>query len=82
MPREVIVSDHAVLRHLQRRLGIDVEAARAEVEAICRRGADKQADSVLHAGLRYVLRHWDGGTTVVTALRRRVDYVHRCEPPR
>jgi hypothetical protein len=76
MARTLTVTDHAVLRHLERRLGFDVEAVRAEIEAICRRGADRGAETVLHGGLRYVLRHESGRTVVATALVKRLDYSH------
>lgn len=77
MTRPVIVTDHALLRYLERALGIDVGAARAEVEAICRRGAERQAQSVIHSGLRYVLKHETENAVVVTTLEQRFDYVHR-----
>ncbi len=75
--RRVIVSDHALLRYLERGMKIDVEAARAAIEALCQRGADRDAQTVLHGGLRYVLRRQSEETVVVsTTLVKRDDYVH------
>ena len=58
------VTDHAVLRHLERAQGVDVEAVRREIARTVARGAERGAVGVLINGLRYVLR----GGRVVTVL--------------
>lgn len=60
------VTDHAVLRHLERVQGVDVEAVRAEISRRTERGVRFGASSVLVDGFRYVLR----GGNVVTVLHR------------
>lgn len=69
-PPEPLVSDHAVLRELQRARGIDVEAVRRQIAAKVRRGVAQGACGVLVDGLRYVIRNG----TVVTIL-------HSAGPP-
>jgi hypothetical protein len=67
------VSDHALLRILQRAGGLDVETLRAAVEASLKRatiaaGAIGQADYVVTAdGLRYVV----AGGVLVTVIEDR-----------
>ena len=60
----VEVSDHAVLRYLERVRGIDVEAARAEIAAITGIAASLGAKEAARDGHVYVLR----GYTVTTVL--------------
>lgn len=61
---EPIVTDHAVLRYLERAQGVDVEAARAAISDSVRRGVAAGAAFVTHGGLRFVIK----GGYVVTAL--------------
>lgn len=79
LPRSpVSVSDHAVLRYLERKLRIDVEALRDDIRTVCLRGAEAEADTVVHDGVRFVLRHrGDGVSRVCTTLHYRRDYKHR-----
>jgi hypothetical protein len=58
----ITVSDHAVLRYLERVVGIDIEALRAEIAASCGRSAGAPCVSVGHA--RYLVR----GRVIVTVL--------------
>lgn len=58
------VSDHAVLRELERVHGIDVESVRKGIARKTRRGRASGAAGVLLDGIRYVLR--DG--VVITVL--------------
>ncbi|MBR9819363.1 MAG: hypothetical protein GYB51_00010 [Rhodobacteraceae bacterium] len=60
------VTDHAVLRHLERVKGFDIEAVRTEIARKTERGVRLGAASVLIDGFRYVLR----GGSVVTVLHR------------
>lgn len=59
------VSDHAVLRELERVHGVDVEGVRKDIARKVRRGLDQGAVGVLVDGLRYILRQG----VVVTVLR-------------
>lgn len=65
------VSDHAVLRYLQRQSGLDVEAVRAEIAALVARGVaagtslDAGGFTVLAGGLRFVVKN----EVIVTTLR-------------
>lgn len=63
-----VVTDHAVLRYLERARGVDVEAARAEIAAKVARGVAAGAAFVTHDGLRFVIR---SGRVVVTALDKK-----------
>jgi hypothetical protein len=63
-----VVTDHAVLRYLERALGLDVEAVRAEVEARVETGLHHGAGKVVVGGMRYVLR--DGRVVTVQRARR------------
>lgn len=69
-PRPVIVTDHAVLRYIERRHGLDVEALRAEIAASCATGAAYGAHYVLADGVRYVLRSDGPAAVCVTVLAR------------
>jgi hypothetical protein len=60
----VVITDHALLRYLERGMGIDVEAIRAGLGALCGRGAKAGARYVTHGGVRFVLH----GYQVVTCL--------------
>lgn len=54
--RRAHVTDHALLRYLERVEGIDVEAARKVVERIVQTGIDEGASGVLSNGMRYCLK--------------------------
>lgn len=58
------VTDHAVLRYLERVHGVNVEAARRYIAGRCARGQSAGAVGVLADGVRYVLRN----NAVVTVL--------------
>lgn len=67
--RPITVSDHAVLRYLERVLQEDIEGLRAEIEEIVRRAEDlpeelPDATAVLKDGFRFCIR----GGVVVTVL--------------
>jgi hypothetical protein len=62
------ITDHAVVRYLERVKGVDIEATRAEIAAIVRRGVDLGAQSVILDGMRYRLE----GPHVVTVVEKRV----------
>lgn len=59
---EVHVTDHAVLRYLERACGVDIEAVRAEIARAVRRGVATGACGVRRDGLNFRL----AGATVVT----------------
>ena len=63
-----VITDHAVIRYLERVKGIDVEAVRAEIADVVRRGVIHGAQSVLLDGMRYRLE----GHHVVTVIEKKV----------
>ncbi len=65
------ISDHALLRYLERVLQVDVEAHRRILGARCDRAAREGASSVVVAGIRYVI----DCDVVVTCYK-----VHRPDP--
>lgn len=56
--RKPHVSDHALLRYLERVVGIDVAGYRHEVERKVARGVEMGASAVVSEGFRYVLVEW------------------------
>ncbi len=67
-PTRVIleVTDHAVLRYLERVQGVDVEAIRMQIRQIVKKGAELGASAVTAEGVRFVLRN----NSVTTVLHR------------
>jgi len=47
------VTDHAVIRYLERARGVDIDAIRTEIADLCRRGLDQGACGVLAEGLEF-----------------------------
>ncbi|MEJ0012827.1 MAG: hypothetical protein WDM94_09415 [Bauldia sp.] len=64
IPRTVMVSDHALLRYLERVKGVDIESARAEVIAITGVAAALGAPTAVRDGHAYVIKNY----TVTTVL--------------
>jgi hypothetical protein len=62
------ISDHAILRFLERAYGLDVEAVRAEMMVEVKAAVDFGASVVICHGVRIVIRD---GVQVVTALPKR-----------
>lgn len=60
------VTDHALLRYLERVHGIDMQAARNCIAETCREAAALGASGVQHDGFIYMLE----GTSVLTVLKR------------
>ena len=69
MSERLDVSDHAILRYLQRAHGLDIEALRATLASALQRGADIGAPHVLYHGVRFVIRNG----VVVTAMERKMN---------
>jgi Iap family predicted aminopeptidase len=73
---EVEVSDHAVLRWLEREHGLDVGAVKAMIAGIVKDGAELEAASVVLGHVRFVLKDRTGlegeasGIVVVTTAKR------------
>lgn len=57
------VSDHAVLRYLQRAHGLDIEFFRRHIATLCANGARYDASAVAVDGVKFVLV--DGTVTTV-----------------
>ncbi|MFN3319959.1 MAG: hypothetical protein ACK43M_14515 [Allorhizobium sp.] len=64
----VEVTDHAVLRYLERAQGINVEGLRAQIRQIVLKGAEHGASAVHYEGMRFVLRN-NSVTTVLNRVR-------------
>lgn len=60
----VTVTDHAVLRYLERVCGVETEAVRVAIADGCARGAEAGAPVIRFNGARFLLR----GHVVVTAI--------------
>lgn len=60
----VTVTDHAVLRYLERVCGVDVDFLRQAIAKGCERGVDAGAPVIRFSGARFLVVH----RTVVTAL--------------
>jgi len=66
----VHVSDHAVLRYLERAHGLDVDAIRRHLAGRVAGGAKLKAAAVTVEHVKLVLEHrMDGSATVTTALK-------------
>lgn len=59
------VSDHAVIRYLERAKGIEMDVIRAEIALICKRGLETGACGVLAGGLEYRI---EGGVVVTVQI--------------
>lgn len=64
----VEVTDHAVLRYLERAQGLDIEGLRSEIRQIVLKGAELGASAVHYEGMRFVLRN-NSVTTVLNRVR-------------
>jgi riboflavin synthase len=65
---QVSVSDHAVLRYLERAGGFEIERLRGELQARVQRLVVPGAASVVIDGMRFVTRKGADGIIVVTVL--------------
>ena len=64
------VSDHAILRYLERARGLDVEAVRDHIAGRMVNGARLHAVGVTIEKVKFVLQQSGDDTIVVTTLRR------------
>jgi len=64
----VHVTDHAIIRYLERAHGLDVDAVRRHLAGRLVTGARLGAIGVTIDNVKLVLQHHDQGVTVVTAL--------------
>jgi hypothetical protein len=53
------VSDHAVIRYLERVRGINVDLIREHIALLCAPAANAGAANLLHGGFKYVFDHGD-----------------------
>lgn len=60
----ITVSDHAVVRYMERVLGFHVETVRWAIEHVCREAVEAGASSVRIGGLTYMIK----GKTVTTII--------------
>jgi hypothetical protein len=66
---EVIVSDHALVRYLERALGLNIDSARWAIEHAVREAVACGASSVRSGGLTYMIQG-NRVTTIIDAPRR------------
>jgi hypothetical protein len=66
---EIIVTDHALIRYLERALGLDLNTARWAIEHAVREAAEAGASSVRVGGLTYMLQG-NKVTTIIDGARR------------
>lgn len=80
--RRLEISDHAVLRWLERVEGVDVAAIRRRILAACRAGAEHGAGGVALDGVHFSIRYHDDGRAVVTTTWSAHQRRHLAEPRR
>lgn len=68
MSRRVIVSDHAILRYLERCGGFDIQRLRREIADRTQAGADAGAGAVVIDGHSLMIERGEHGPVVVTVL--------------
>ena len=73
MKRGITVSDHAVLRYLERVGGFDVECLRREIAARVGKTALTGSHNVVIDGHRFVIKRGIDGPVVVTVLKHAWD---------
>lgn len=71
------VTDHAILRYLERAYGLDVELVRRHIAGRCATGAALGAVGVTVENVKFVLSAGVAETTVVTALKPSWPVWHR-----
>ncbi len=71
MTTSLHVTDHAILRYLERAHGLDVEAVRRHIASRCATGAELRATTVIVERVKFVLADRGGELTVVTVLKAR-----------
>lgn len=74
------VSDHAVLRWLERVEGVDVRAIKRRIRKAVTRGAGLGARSVTLDGVNYSLQYHETGDAVVTTTHSHQVRGHLAEP--
>ncbi len=73
-PSAAQVSDHAVLRYLERVCGIDVDDIRDKIAESCASGVALGAPSIKHLGGRFLN---DNGTIVTTLHKKHLPKHHK-----
>lgn len=61
------VTDHAVLRYLERAKGVDIEGTRRHIAGLVQRGVAREGVAVIVEGVKFVLNE----NHVITVLNRR-----------
>lgn len=86
MKRRIIVSDHAVLRYLERIVGLDLEQIRAKLASEIAAAAATGARTVTSAGTTFVFEKTQSGdicvVTVLTQKMRRATHHRRAHRAR
>jgi hypothetical protein len=80
--RRPYISDHAMLRYLERVVGIDVDAHRREVERRVALAVALGASAVVRDGMRYVIRDFRVTTVAPSASDPRFPRLQRPDEER
>lgn len=71
MTTSLHVTDHAVLRYLERAHGLDVEAVRRHIASRCATAVELRATTVIVERVKFVLAERGTDLAVVTVLKAR-----------
>ena len=77
MSRAVVITDHAVLRYLERVGGFQIEALRAALAARLQPGVDAGAGAIVIDGFAFVVAREPEAPPVITTVMK----VPRCPKP-
>lgn len=81
-PKRITVSDHAVLRWLERVEGVNVKAIRRRIQRSVRAACDHGASGARLDGVGFCLQYHDDGEAVVTTTVSSHTRSHLAEPRR
>lgn len=70
MPSDIVVTDHALVRYLERHLGLSLDEYRKEIAALALPAAMTGAESVVVDNIRLVFSRKEDHLSVVTILSR------------
>lgn len=79
-PRRIEISDHAVLRWLERVEGVNVKAIRRRIEKTVRRAVGHGASAARLDGVTFQLQYRETGEAVVTTTYTPQSRPHLAEP--
>lgn len=69
--KKVVVSDHAILRFIERVYGLDLEPVRQKIAEKAQRAADAGAASIIIDGFKYTIEHNSPQVAIVSTVIRK-----------